>query len=221
MSQSERDGPRKYHLNFSAADELEKQAQRAKSILERLAAHLAATEPRRSGPLKDLVEKEHVRRAADLLFGVKPKAAESAAGHCVFISYSHDDSAFIKDLGEKLTQAGLTYFISDRDIAPASDWSERIWEAIRGCRVFLSVLTPRFLASRWRDLEGGAALAAGKPVLTVLRYVERRQLESPFDRFQSKTVENNQQLEELVESLRRLSEGDGRGVGEGETSAES
>ena len=55
------EGPREYDLNFDAANELEDQASRAKRILERLAAHLAATEPRRDPQLKDIVDREHVR----------------------------------------------------------------------------------------------------------------------------------------------------------------
>ncbi len=58
-----------YHVNVPAANELERQATRAKQILERLAAHLAATQPSRAEDFKDLVEQEHVRRAAELLFG--------------------------------------------------------------------------------------------------------------------------------------------------------
>jgi hypothetical protein len=70
-------GHREYHVNVAAANELERQATRAKQILERLAAHLAATQPSRDEDFKDLVEREHVRRAAELLFG-----SATPAGSC-------------------------------------------------------------------------------------------------------------------------------------------
>ena len=66
----------------------------------------------------------------------------------VFISFSHDDHEFINELALLLAASGITCFKADRDIDPATDWDESIWDAIRGCRVFISVLTPNFLKSR-------------------------------------------------------------------------
>lgn len=192
--------PRKYHLNFSASNELEEQAHRAKLILERIAAHLAATGQVGS----DLVEERHVAQAADLLFGQERQVVSDSAGHCVFLSYSHEDEAFVDSLAKKLDAVEVSYFKADRDIQVAADWSESIWTAIRSCQVFLSVLTPRFLKSRWRDLEGGAAIASNKQVLTALRYVDRNKLKPPFDRFQSVVVESPAAIDELVAELRRL-----------------
>jgi hypothetical protein len=68
----------------------------------------------------------------------------------------------------------------------------------------VSVLTPRFFDSPWFYLEAGAACASKKVVLPVLRYVDRSDVKTPFDRFQSMTVESSQQLGELVEKLREL-----------------
>ncbi len=202
------EGPRDYDLNFDAANELEEQASRAKRILERLAAHLAATEPRGDPQLNDIVDAEHVRQAAELLLGsIGTPAPSSTRSCCVFISFSHQDEPFVSELVAKLEDARISYFKADRDIQPATDWAEAIWEAIRSCRVFLSVLTPRFIKSRWFDLEGGAAWASRKTVLPVLRYVDRSDVPVPFDRFQSIVVENDQQLSELIAKLRELSQG--------------
>ena len=198
------EGPRDFDLNYGAANELEKQTSRAKKILERLAAHLAATQPQRHPHLQDLVEQAHVKQAAEILFGSVPATDAVHSSYCVFVSFSHEDEAFIGELATKLTDAGIIHFKADRDIQPASDWGETIWEAIRGCRVFLSILTPRFMKSRWRDLEGGAACASKKIVLTVLRYVERSDVRPPFDRFQSVTVENGEQLDDLIVTLKEM-----------------
>lgn len=203
------EGPREYDLNFDAANELEEQASRAKRILERLAAHLAATEPHRDPQLNDIVDRAHVRRAAELVFGsIGPAAFQKGSrSHCVFVSFSHADEPFVAELTAKLAEAHITYFKADRDIQPATDWGEAIWDAIRDCGVFLPILTPRFIRSRWCDLEGGAAWASKKTVLPVLRYVERSDVPVPFNRFQSVVVENSEQLDGLIAKLREMCEG--------------
>jgi len=203
------EGPREYDLNFAAANELEEQASRAKRIIERLAAHLAATEPQHLPQLNDVVDREHVRRAADFLFGSISPATfrRSGRSHFVFVSFSHEDEPFVAELTAKLAEAGITFFKADRDIQPASDWGEAIWDAIRGCRVFLPILTPRFIASRWCNLEGGAACASKRMVLPVLRYVEPSDVPVPFSRFQSIVVENSEQLDGLIAKLREACRG--------------
>ena len=132
------EGPRDFDYNFDAANEVEEQTARARMILTRLAAHLAATDPDRDADL-DWVEKEHVRQAAEFLFGsADAHSLEGAAsGRCVFISFSSDDEPFVGELSRDLDAAGVSHFKASRDIRPTVDWSQEIWEAIRGCRVFL------------------------------------------------------------------------------------
>jgi hypothetical protein len=156
-----------------------------------------------------LVERKHVRQAAKSLFktAVVVEGARGAPPHCLFISLSHEDGPFAEDLTQKLDAAGLTYCKADRDIQLASDWAEATWDLIRGCSVFLCVVTPRFLKSRWFLLEAGAACACKKRVVLALRHVETKQVPEPLDRFQSMTVENNQQLDTLIKKLRRMCRG--------------
>ncbi len=190
--------PRDYHFNSPAADELDRQVIRGKSILEELASYLAAAD---DGDIPGLVEARHVRRAADLLFG-RPFDFPSPNAARVFVSYSHSDDAFVVELAEKLEATGIGCFKADRDIEPASFWTEDIWTAIRDCEVFLLVVTHKYLHSRWFDLEGGAAMASRKKVLLMLRHVERSEVPIPFDRFQSVVVQSSRQLDELVDWLK-------------------
>jgi hypothetical protein len=201
------DEPREYHLNFEASQEKQQQVERAERIIERLAAHLAATDPGRDPEDTDLIEARHVRQAGELLFGaVTDPGRLETSPHCVFVSFSHEDEDFVSELCRNLSLAGVTHFKADRDVRPAAEWGEAIWDAIRSCRVFLLVLTPRFVKSRWSDLESGAALASRKKVLTALRYVEPCELRPPINQFQSMVVENNEQLDALVSMLRKLCE---------------
>lgn len=198
MNRPMSDALRDSHFNLSASDELKRQVARAKSQLKRLAAHLAVAD---DGDIPGLVEAHHVRRAADLLLG-RPIDFPSPNAARVFVSYSHSDDAFVVELAEKLEAAGIGCFKADRDIEPASLWTEAIWTAIRDCEVFLLVVTHKYLKSRWFDLEGGAAVASRKKVLLMLRHVERTEVPIPFDRFQSIDVQSSRQLEELVDWLK-------------------
>ena len=192
--------PRKYHVNSDGSDELEEQTQRARAIIERLAAHFAANEPERDQDERDIVEGRHVRTAAEFYFG-KSQELDSSE---VFVSYCHEDSDFIDEFTDAMTKASISFFRADRDIQTPTDWGDSIWNAIRGCRVFVSVVTPRFMNSDWRLLEGGAACASRKRVVVVRRYIEQQELESPFDRFQSIKVETAIELERLIERLKGL-----------------
>ncbi|ETR71731.1 MAG: hypothetical protein OMM_02272 [Candidatus Magnetoglobus multicellularis str. Araruama] len=120
----------------------------------------------------------------------------------VFISYSHEDQVFVNELSDLLALSGVTCFKAERDIEPTSDWDEAIWNAIRGCRVFVSVLTPSFLKSRWLDLEVGAAKATNKIILPILRGVTFDDLPHPFDRIQSVAVETQPHMDELLKKLK-------------------
>jgi TIR domain-containing protein len=199
------DGPRNYELNFEAANELEHQTTRAKAVLERLAAHLAA-ETQTDPNLQDLVEERHVRQAAELLLGSRAPAqpATTAPSRAVFISHSHEDAEFVRELSAKLRLAGMECFLAERDVQLAADWASRIWDAIRACPVVLLVVTPRFFETRWFHLECGAACAAGKTIVPVLRYVDRSKLQPPLDRFQSQVVETEGQLNDLIANLRTI-----------------
>jgi hypothetical protein len=209
------EGLREYDFNFDAANELEEQAHNARELLEHLALHFAANEPLSGRPSRHLVLAEHVRRAAEFLFRIpySPGRSEEspdpivppiASSRPVFVSFSFNDKSFVAELSEKLNERGLAYFVADRDSKPTANWAENIWDAIRGCKVFLPVITPRFLNSHWFHIEAGAACVSRKPVLPILRYVEASQVPSPLDQFQMRVVENSRQLDDLIKAVEAL-----------------
>jgi hypothetical protein len=117
--------PPEHHVNFDAATELEEQAQRAKAILEVLAANLAANDARVPCNDRDVVQLHHVQVAANLLFHSAGNAA-TVPLRDVFISYSHKDDLFIDELVKKLETLGISCFKADRDVRLASDWAGAI-----------------------------------------------------------------------------------------------
>src|SRR6267378_4872457 len=125
--------PRNYELNYGASNELEAQLARAKATLERIAADLAFAEPGRPGDELDLVERHHVLRAAEMLFGPEKAPPPDTAGSPlpssssqlrpfgapplhpfasgsyppVFISYSREDRGFVEDLRSDLQRVHI------------------------------------------------------------------------------------------------------------------
>src|ERR1700733_9770745 len=104
------EGPRKYHLNHEAANELEEQAKKAAPLLAEFAAQIAATELLDGRP-SDLVLAEHVRKAAEVLFRIPSVTAQVKP---IFLSCSRGDGPFIEELKAKLDRQGLAYFESKR-----------------------------------------------------------------------------------------------------------
>jgi hypothetical protein len=203
------DAYRKHHVNHSAADELASQADRAKRILERLAADLAALEAKLSSDpekLEDLVERRHVKQAAERFFEShrSSKDVRPTDGKCVFLSYSHGDEAFASELTSLLEESGVGVFKANRDIRPAAYWIESLRDAICQTRVFALILTSRYFDSDWCKFESGAAFACNKKVLPILRHVDPKDIPDPLHQFKAITVENTSQLEELIERIQEL-----------------
>jgi hypothetical protein len=198
--------PREYEFNIPAATELDLQTKRVTQLLSWLATEIAAKDPQRNPDFDDVVEQKHVLRAADLIVD-NAIIHSTSSKRGVFLSHSHQDPFIVSAISSKLADARITFFKADRNIRGSSDWTEEIWKAIRGCRVFASILTPQFIRSRWCHLEGGAACALKKDILPVLFGVDRRDVPEPFNRFQPIAVENSAQLDELVKRLTELCEG--------------
>src|SRR5262245_27610239 len=140
------DKPRKYHLNSDAATEHNLQGKRAAPILEQLAADLAAGDPTRPDAERDLVERSHVLRAAELLYGSIVRDLEESLevmSPPIFISYSSEDRDFVQEINADLAKAGLAAFLAERSIETSADWAKLLWRAMRRCRVAFFVLTPQ------------------------------------------------------------------------------
>ena len=193
------------HLNFEAAEELERQGARAKSILEALAADLAFTEPRRVAHWKCLVEREHVLQAAAKLFGSAiPSATSPTSANCVFISYSNQDKGVARELANDLKRLGVACFIANRSIRTAADWVESIGNALRNCRCVLLSLTPPALRSDWCKYEAGAALLWRKTIVPALRGVTVAELPEVFRRFQAVNIDTRRGQRELIKHLKEM-----------------
>jgi hypothetical protein len=72
----------------------------------------------------------------------------------IFISYSHDDSDWVREeLIVNLETHGFSVFADYRDIRSGSLFLESIEAAVLGSRRVIAVLTPAYLLSEWGRLE--------------------------------------------------------------------
>lgn len=83
----------------------------------------------------------------------------------VFISYSTLDSVSAETLRDILETNGISCWMAPRDIPGGSNYTKEIPIAIRGCTVFLLVLSQNAQNSHWVLKELDSAVNAGKVIL--------------------------------------------------------
>lgn len=88
----------------------------------------------------------------------------------VFLSHSHGDKLFVRDLAGRLTQAGATVWLDEVELGVGDSLIERISAAIEETDYVVAILSPRSVQSTWVQKE--LSLAITKEVkgrrLTVL-----------------------------------------------------
>jgi hypothetical protein len=84
----------------------------------------------------------------------------------IFISYSHEDTAFVRDLVKPLEAEGFSVWW-DHTIPPGKSWEDVIVGGIRDAKACLIIWSQDSIASRWVKDEATVALRAGKylPIL--------------------------------------------------------
>ncbi|MBE9032991.1 TIR domain-containing protein [filamentous cyanobacterium LEGE 11480] len=74
---------------------------------------------------------------------------EATSQYDIFISYSRRDKAFVQRLHDALKHSGQIAWIDWFDIPAGSEWWDEITEGIEGANVFLFVISPDSLASKY------------------------------------------------------------------------
>ncbi|MBN1217641.1 MAG: toll/interleukin-1 receptor domain-containing protein [Anaerolineae bacterium] len=86
----------------------------------------------------------------------------------VFISYRRKDSEFVKQLHQELTSRGVAAWFDKESIEVADHWRTSIAEGIRGCKVFVLVLSPDAVESVNIRKEVDLAERHGKPIIPLM-----------------------------------------------------
>jgi hypothetical protein len=71
----------------------------------------------------------------------------------VFISYSHDDNDIVDALTRRLDTDQINYWRDEKDLFVGEVVDKAISKAIQDSRLFLIVLTPKSISSRWVERE--------------------------------------------------------------------
>lgn len=88
--------------------------------------------------------------------------------HDVFISYSTVDSRLAHDIQSYLERNGILCWIAPRDIPSGSNYTKEIPAAIRGCKVFLLLLTKNAQQSHWVLKELDSAVNERKVIIPMV-----------------------------------------------------
>jgi formylglycine-generating enzyme required for sulfatase activity len=85
----------------------------------------------------------------------------------IFVSYSHDDSDYVKRLVDKLESEGFEVWYDGRT-RYGDEWWDEIVKAINGCSAFIIVMTPASGQSRWVKREVMLADNLNIPIFPLL-----------------------------------------------------
>ena len=99
--------------------------------------------------------------------------------HTVFISYSTKDTAQAETVRNVLESNAIPCWMAPRDIPGGSNYTKEIPSAIRGCQVFVLILSENSQNSHWVLKELDAAVNAGKVILPFM--LEDCQLNDEFN----------------------------------------
>ncbi len=86
----------------------------------------------------------------------------------VFLSYSLKDYDNAKQLKEFLEEFGMNVFLAHTSIEPSRAWEEEIIKNLKGCDIFIPMMTNNFEDSKWTDQECGIAYNEGKKIIPLM-----------------------------------------------------
>lgn len=131
--------------------------------------------------------------------------------HDIFISYSTKDQLQAETVRDILEKNGIPCWMAPRDIPGGSNYTKEIPSAIRGCQVFVLILSQNSQNSPWVLKELDSAVNCGKVILPFM--LEEFQLRDEFNflltgaqryaAYQKKA----EALEALISRIRAITEG--------------
>ena len=85
-----------------------------------------------------------------------------------FISYSRSDQAFALRFAQDLKNAGVDVWVDQFDIPIGQNWDRSVEAAVRDCKGFVVILSPRSAASEHVADEVACALEGNKHIIPIL-----------------------------------------------------
>ena len=76
----------------------------------------------------------------------------------VFISYAHDDASLAKFIASLLEREGVDTW-REAEIGAGVNWQQELTRKLEEATLYVLLITPSYLESRWANFELGVALA--------------------------------------------------------------
>lgn len=101
----------------------------------------------------------------------------------IFASYSSLDRNLAGTIKDCLENYSLSVFLAHEDIKPTVDWQNELVYNLRGCDIFMPILTGGFNTSEWTNQEVGFAYALGKTILPLKIQVNPNGFIKPYSHY--------------------------------------
>ncbi|GEM_PF-2039754 len=122
----------------------------------------------------------------------------------VFVSYSHEDSDFVKVLKHELEAKGFEIWIDDERLSVGDDWREGIDEAIKRSFALIVVMSPDAKASEYVTYEWAYAWGRGIGIIPILLKETRLHPRLESLQYLEFTSRKNRPWDDLVDKLEQL-----------------
>lgn len=144
----------------------------------------------------------------------EPAGVEMKAGS-IFVSYAKEDRPAVQRLCQGLESAGLDVWFDREELEPGDQWDAKIVRSIRGCSLFVPVLSPHtdgrsegYVFKEWRRAQERAEqMAPGVPfIVPVAIHAEppSAEVERPFADTQYAMLPGGEPTAAFVDRLVRL-----------------
>lgn len=90
----------------------------------------------------------------------------------IFLSYVATDRAYAQRLDSLITQRPNIRIFTTESLSAGEEWQVKLKDALSKCDVFLVILSPNSIDSKWVLHELGAAWAIGKPIIPIITHPE-------------------------------------------------
>jgi hypothetical protein len=90
----------------------------------------------------------------------------------IFLSYAVADRVYAHKLRGLLSQRPNLHIFTTETLSAGEDWESKLKDEISQCDIFVVVLSPNSVNSKWVLHELGAAWAINKPIIPVVTHPE-------------------------------------------------
>jgi hypothetical protein len=114
----------------------------------------------------------------------KAKKMNNKIQYEIFLSYSTQDSQWVKEFNSTLQESGLKTWFDMNSISPGSIIIDKMEQALRESQSLVIILSPNNLNNPNTFFELGAAIADDKQILIVLTEdFDSNKIPEPFNRY--------------------------------------